>query len=187
MVQALSEKYMYNGQMFSFIDFLELSEGVTPKPVAYGSDGINAKFEKNSDGSYVTRIGSNNGDYIILIEPSWVSGTCDISFGALIPGKDPRVISPENYTVTEPIRSRNAIAALGEVIWVIMQFSKQHPVFETFRFTGGYRRVAEFYRTLLSNKKFLDSLSKNGFQFDQKRSEKYGNVFILRRKNGTSH
>lgn len=187
MQQTILEKFRHDGQVFSFIDFLELSEGVAPKPVKYGSDGSNAKFAKDQDGSFVTRVGSENGVYIVLIEPSRIPGTCDVSFGTLIPGKDPDVISPDNYTMTEPARSRNAIAALGEVIWVIIQFSKQYPSFDTFRFTGGYRRVAEFYRTLLANKKFLDSLSANGFQFDQRQSEKYGNVFVIRKQNGTGY
>ena len=137
MRQTLIEKINYNGQLFSFLDFIELSEGVTPKPVKYGWDGNNSMFMKDQDGSFVTRVGSTNGVYIVLIEPSRIPGTCDILFGTLIPGKDPNEITPENYTMTEPVNSRNAIAALGEVIWVIIQFSKQYPKFDTFRFTGG--------------------------------------------------
>lgn len=79
----------------TFIDHLELSEGIAPTQTKYGTDGSNGKFEHSRNG-YSTLIHDGTEPVILVFDytarPGWFE--FEAAFATLKPGGDPSKLDP---------------------------------------------------------------------------------------------
>jgi hypothetical protein len=177
--QTLVEKYEHGGSVMTFMDYIELSEGISPREVNYGTDWKNRQFEVDSDGTFITKVNSSSGKYVILIERRLRPGWFDVSFGSLKPDHlDADDISPTNYTMSDQVSTRNATMVFGEISWVILRFAAEHRA-QKLMFTAGYSKLNAFYKVLLRNTTFIKKLESYGYAVDEEINLAYSGVFAL--------
>jgi hypothetical protein len=163
-----------NEQRYTFLDFLELTEGISPRAIEY-------IFSKDSTSSYGAFDIAGEKVLCILTKtqrPGWF----EVGFGKHIEGR-PTDPEPENYSMTEQIPTQKFFDLFGKVLFVIMDMSnKRVEGVSRLRFSGGYKAIGDFYKVLMLNKLFMSKLASLGFQLDVDMMEKYGSgIFILKR------
>lgn len=163
-----------NEQRYTFLDYLELTEGIAPRTTEY-------QFSKDDTNYY--GIFESSGKVLCVLTKTARPGWYEVGFGRHLPGR-PLEPSPENYTMTEQMPTQKFFDVFGKVLYVTLDICSKHLTDLTrLRFTGGYDAIAKFYKVLMQNKIFVNKLDQYGFELDSKMMDKYGSgIFILKRK-----
>jgi hypothetical protein len=167
------ETIIIEDKTYTFIDFLELTEGISPKKTEY-------EFTKSGDTLY-GKFRSSDGLFVCVVSPTVRPGWYEIGFGRHKDGR-PTEPDPRNYTMTEQLPTQKFFDVFGRVLFVILDMVKKLPETERLRFSGGYRAIADFYRVLMNNNMFVNKIRDLGFELDSEMMEKYGSgIFILKK------
>ena len=177
----MHEKIIFENQLISFFDYLELSEGVAPRETVYGTDGKNHQVSKDGK-STITRFDTKDQSVLVIIDKTMRPNWYDIMFAVCKEGCDNNVYTADNYTASEQIPAQNFYDLFGKVLFVTFQMTKTFSSGSRLRFTGGYDRIARFYGILLNNKNLVQVLIQNGFEIDTEMIAKYGNSVLILKK-----
>lgn len=168
----------------TFIDYLELSEGIAPTQTKYGTDGSNGKFEHSRSG-YTTLIHDGAEPVILMFDYTARPGWFEATFATLKPGGDPSKLDPDNYEAAgtnSKFSAAQAMRIFGKVVWVIGEFMK-HTSATMIAFQPGYARIGKFYQVLLQNQNFTATLHAMGAEVAKDEMEKRGgSIFYIRKR-----
>lgn len=163
-----------NEQRFTFLDFLELTEGISPKETKYD-------FQKDVD-SFYSGFDTSDGKILCVMQKTQRPGWYEVGFGRHIANR-PFTPDPNNYTMTEQLPAQNFFDVFGRVLFVVLDMCNKHITdVNRLRFSGGYKAIADFYQVLMHNTRFMAKLKSFGFEMDAESMKRYGSgVFVLKR------
>ena len=162
----------------TFIDYLELSEGIAPTQTKYVTDG-------SSGNGYSTMIHDGTEPVILMFDYTARPGWFEVVFATLKPGGDPSKLDPDNYEAAgtnSKFSAAQAMRIFGKVVWVIGEFMK-HTSATMIAFQPGYARIGKFYQVLLQNQNFTAALHAMGAEVAKDEMEKRGgSIFYIRKR-----
>jgi len=167
--------------MIRFSEYVELVEAMVPIKTDYGSDLKNRQFDDTDDTYFI-----HDGNLIgVKVEKS-SPGKYAAAFGQKLPGAKSNEFNNENFTMVDPVVTKNVNSLYGKVMYVVFDEARNNKAIKEITFGASVHirnshtnSLAKLYSFLSKNKQFLDTVEReSGFVF----SKEFNGQYTFKRK-----
>ena len=151
--------FLEDGNIMSFIDFINLNEAISPKETEYGTDFKNKKWNYTPDKSNVYTFFSHKPDHHVVVAIDKNSGILGFATHKGAPSTD----VGNHYDETRKGHGE-ALKVFGKVAHVAIEGAKHHNI-KHLKFNGADSQLSMTYDKMAKSKNFLENMKIHNFHY----------------------